>query len=220
MSDKKKLDIKKAGIKIKNPIIYYIIVPLAFALAVLIILIPVFIKADKLAESYIAVVREKTANSSSVIAFNDDEYIASDVTEGTVKPEKEFEKGNKIGTLICENAGVNSDVYYGCDVRIFNRGAGLNTDYGLFGENKPVYLEGLKSEAFKNFDNIAAGDIIEIKTVYGVFEYRASDESVEASKADLVLCSYDSSKPFADVKKNYICAYKIAGPSLLSGEVQ
>jgi len=220
MSDKKKLEIKKADNRIKNPVIYYIIVPLAFALAALIILIPAFIKADKLAESYIAAVREKTANSGSVIAFNDDEYIASDITEGTVKLEKKLAKGNKIGTLICENAGVHSDIYYGCDVRIFNRGAGLNTDYGLFGEDKAVYLEGLQSEAFKNFDNIAAGDIIEIKTVYGVFEYRASDESVEASKADLVLCSYDSSKPFADAEKYYICAYKIAGPSLLSGEVQ
>lgn len=220
MSDKEKINTKKSGLSVYKTVLLYIIVPVVFSAVLLIALIPAFIKADKLAESYIATAREKISNSGSIIVFNDEAYISSDITDGEVKLDKRLAKGDKIGSLVCENAGVNTDIYYGIGVQILGRGAGLNPDYGLFGEDKVVYLEGLQAEALKNFDSISEGDIIEIKTFYGTFGYRVSAESFENSKADLVICSVYSAEPFGKSEKQYICAYKISGPVLQHGEVQ
>lgn len=209
---------KKPNSSKKSSALLYLIVPAAFTVLALVLLIPAIISADKTADKYISELAAKYSNGNNNLIFVDDEPYKPDYTEsGEVALSKSFTVGDRIGTLICEDAGVNLDVFYGSGVQIFARGAGLNSNYSLFGENGSVLLE---SFAFSGLENISADDIIRITTVYGTFEYRVTGESIERSDAELVLCSSSSKEPFAENNKLYICADKISGPALKIGEVQ
>lgn len=205
----------------KSSVLFYIIVPIAFTAIALIMLSPAAFKADRLVKNYTASVQDKLSKENSgIITFDDDFYTPDYTAEGQKSLDKKSVKGDKIASLVCENAGVNTDVYYGTDDRILGRGAGLNTDYALFGGDKAVMLEGLSSVAFKNFDNISSGDIIRITAFYGTFEYRVIGRNIEESKADLILACNSSKEPFTKGERLYICAEKVSGPVLISGEVQ
>lgn len=225
MSDKEvsneKEEIKKADIKIKNSALLYIIVPVVFVAVMLVFLIPAVIVADKAVDKYISELMSEFSNGSNDFVTVDDEPYVPDYTDsGDVVLHEGFSAGDRIGTLVCENAGVNSDIFYGSGVQIFTRGAGVNSDYSLFGESGSVLLEGFASSGFKNFENISAGDIIHITTVYGTFEYKVTDESAETSDADLIMRISDAKAPFYSGTERFVCADKISGPALKTGEVQ
>lgn len=225
MSDKEvsneKEEIKKADIKIKNSALLYIIVPVVFVAVMLVFLIPAVIAADKAVDKYISELMSEFSNGSNDFVTVDDEPYVPDYTDsGDVVLHEGFSAGDRIGTLVCENAGVNTDIYYGSGVQIFTRGAGVNSDYSLFGESGSVLLEGFGSSGFKNFENISAGDIIHITTVYGTFEYKVTDESAETSDADLIMRISDAKAPFYSGTERFVCADKISGPALKTGEVQ
>lgn len=212
---------EKKDKKIKNSALLYIIVPVVFVAVMLVFLIPAIFTADKMADKYISALTAEFSNGSNDIINVDDEPYVPDYTEnGEVVLSNSFSAGDRIGTLICENAGVNSAVYYGSGVQIFTRGAGVSSEHSLFGENGSVLLEGFGSTGFKNFENISAGDIIHITTVYGTFEYSVTDESAETADADLVLRINDAKAPFYSGTERYICANQISGPALKTGEVQ
>lgn len=212
---------KKAALKIKNSALLYIIVPVVFVAVLLVFLIPAAIAADKTADRYISKLETEFAIGSNGVFTVDDEPYVPDYTEsGDVTLQKSFFVGDRIGTLVCENAGVNSDIYYGSGVQIFTRGAGVSSDYSLFGESGSVLLEGFGSSGFKNYENFSAGDIIHITTVYGTFEYKVTDESAETSDADLIMRINDAKAPFYSGTERFVCADKISGPALKLGEVQ
>lgn len=224
MSDKEviKEDLKaKKSVGGKSSALYYIIVPIAFTVIALIIISPAAFKANKLVKNYTASVQERLSrDNSSIVTFNNDFYTPDYTADGQISLDKKPVKGDKIASLVCENAGVNTDVYYGTDTQILARGAGLNTDYALFGSNKAVMLEGLCSAAFKNLENISEGDIIKVTAFYGSFEYRVTGRNIDESKADLILCCNSSKEPLIKGERLYVCAEKISGPVLISGEVQ
>ncbi len=212
---------KKAALKIKNSALLYIIVPVVFVAVLLVFLIPAAIAADKTADRYISKLETEFAIGSNGVFTVDDEPYVPDYTEsGDVTLQKSFFVGDRIGTLVCENAGVNSDIYYGSGVQIFTRGAGVSSDYSLFGESGSVLLEGFGSLGFKNYENFSAGDIIHITTVYGTFEYKVTNESAETSDADLIMRINDAKAPFYSGTERFVCADKISGPALKLGEVQ
>ncbi len=224
MSDKEvikenfKIKISAGG---KSSALYYIIVPIAFTAIALIMLSPAAFKANRLVKNYTASMQERLSrNNSSIVTFDNDFYTPDYTADGQISLDKKPVKGDKIASLVCENSGVNTNVYYGTDIQILGRGAGLNTDYALFGSDKAVMLEGLASEAFKNFDNFSKGDIIKVTAYYGTFEYRVTGRNIEENNADLILCCNSSKKPFMKGERLYICAEKISGPVLISGEVQ
>lgn len=205
----------------KSSVFYYIIVPIVFTAIALIMLFPAAVKTDRLIKNYTASLQDKfSRDNSSIITFDNNFYEPDYTADGQISIDKKPAEGDKIASLICENAGVNTDVYYGTAVQILGRGAGLNTDYALFGGDKTVMIEGLASASFKNIDNISAGDIIKITAFYGTFEYRVTGRNAEESKADLILYCNSSKKPFSQGERLYICAEKSSGPVLISGEVQ
>lgn len=212
---------KKADKKNKNTALLYIIVPAVFVAVMLVLLIPAFVIVDKAADKYILqLTSEFSIGSNNIITVDDEPYVPDYTDSGDVTLNDSFSPGDRIGTLVCENAGVNSNVFYGSGVQIFSRGAGVNSDYSLFGESGSVLLEGFASSGFKNFENISVGDIIHITTVYGTFEYSVTGESAESSDADLILCVNDAKAPFYTGTKRYVCADKISGPTLKTGEVR
>lgn len=213
--------IKKADKKIKNSALLYIIVPLVFTAVMLVLLIPAAAAADKAADKYIAQLTSSFADGNNdIVTVDENPYVPDYTDSGDVELTENFSAGDRIGTLVCENAGVNSDIYYGSGVQIFTRGAGLNSEYSLFGGNGSVLLEGFGSSGLKNFENISVGDIIRVTTVYGTFEYSVTDESAETSDADLILRINDAKAPFYSGTERYVCADKISGPALKIGEVQ
>lgn len=221
MIDKEKFKIKKTPAGGKGTVLSYVIVPIVFTAVALILFSPASVKADKLVKNYMAVLQEKFSRSSdNLIVFNDDFYSPDYTADGQIRLEKQPEFGDKIASLLCDNAGVNTDVYYGISVQIFGRGAGLNADYSLFGTDKAVLIEGLGSVAFKNLENVSVGDVIKVTTFYGTFAYRVTGKNVETDKADLILSSASAAAPFSDGGKLYICAEKISGPVLSAGEVR
>lgn len=211
---------KNTGKKSKNNIVLYIVVPVIFTAVLLSAVVPAFIKADKLAEGYIELIQERFSADNDEAYICDDAYVPSAVESGNTKLEHTFLKGEKIGVIVCESAGINTPVYYGNGINVLGAGAGLNADYSLFGESGAVLVEGYNSSAFRNLEKLSAGDIIDVTTGYGVFKYKVSGESFEGAKADLVLCTDKSKQPFAYRKndKLYICANKISGPVLLKKE--
>ena len=214
-------EIQKADIKIKNSALLYIIVPVVFVAVMLVFLIPAVIAADKAVDKYISELMSEFSNGSNDFVTVDDKPYVPDYTDsGDVVLHEGFSAGDRIGTLVCENAGVNTDIYYGSGVQISTRGAGVSSDYSLFGESGSVLLEGFGSSGFKNYENFSAGDIIHITTVYGTFEYKVTDESAETSDADLIMRINDAKAPFYSGTERFVCADKISGPALKLGEVQ
>lgn len=204
-----------------NSALLYIIVPMVFVAVMLVFLIPAVIAADKTTDKYISLLMTQFENGSNDILTVDDKPYVPDYTDsGEVALQEGFSAGDRIGTLVCENAGVNTDIYYGSGVQIFTRGAGVSSDYSLFGESGSVLLEGFGSSGFKNYENFSAGDIIHIITVYGTFEYKVTDESAETSDADLIMRINDAKAPFYSGTERFVCADKISGPALKLGEVQ
>lgn len=204
-----------------NSALLYIIVPMVFVAVMLVFLIPAVIAADKTADKYISLLMMQFENCGNDILTVDDKPYVPDYTDsGDVALQEGFSAGDRIGTLVCENAGVNTDIYYGSGVQISTRGAGVSSDYSLFGESGSVLLEGFGSSGFKNYENFSAGDIIHITTVYGTFEYKVTDESAETSDADLIMRINDAKAPFYSGTERFVCADKISGPALKLGEVQ
>jgi len=220
MSDKEDLKNKKTGKKKRRTVLLYIAVPVIFAVLFLSAAAPALIKADKLAAQYIEILQEKFSADKDAAYICDEGYVPSVVESGSVTLGHALVRGEKIGDIVCERAGLNTPVYYGNEINILGAGAGLNTDYALFGESRAVLVEGLNSAAFKNLERLAAGDIIDVTTSYGLFRYRVSGESFESAEADLVLCTDKARQPFAYEQKDklYICADKISGPVLLKEE--
>lgn len=222
MSDKEvsndSLKSQKSKQQKKNSALLYLIVPVVFTVLALVCLTPAAVGADKIADKYFSELAVEFSNGNNNLIYVDEEpYIPDYTASGVVKLPKSFTVGDRIGTLVCENAGVNIDVFYGSGVQIFAKGAGLNGNYSLFGENGSVLLE---SYTVSGIENISAGDIIRVTTVYGTFEYQATGESVDSSDAELILCCNSSKEPFSEGDKLYICGDRISGPALETGEVQ
>lgn len=215
---------KKSSHKSKNSVLPYIVFPIIFSLIASVVLLPVVFRLNSTAKSYIGKAESVFAAGSYDVVVSDDKFTPSDVRSGTVTLDRYFEQGELIGSVICESAGLNTDLYYGNSNASLRNGAAVSADV-LPGQDSVSYIQGYSTGAFKALKNIKVKDIINMKTSYGIYEYRvndvrtvnsAMDSKSEWTDADLILFCSDSEKPFGNYGNwdYYVFAEKLSGPEL------
>ena len=86
--------------------------------------------------------------------------------------------GDVYATLTIDGAGVNTSVYYGDDNAILRKGVGQYTGSMLPGFGSTTLLGGHVNTYFKGLKNVKVGDVININTTYGAYEYTVTNLKV------------------------------------------
>lgn len=220
---------KKSSHKNKNSFLRYIVFPIAFVFIASVVLLPAVFRLNSTAKSYLGKAESVFAAGSYDVVISNDKFAPSDVSSGVVTIDSCFERGELIGSVICESAGLSACLYYGnCNASLRN-GAAVSSDV-LPGQNSAAYIRGYSTGAFKALKNVQKEDIININTSYGIYEYRvndvktvnsAVDNKSEWTDADLILFCSASEKPFGNYGNwdYYVFAEKLSGPELnIKGE--
>ena len=87
--------------------------------------------------------------------------------------------GQQYGTITIESANINLPVFYGDAVSVLKNGVGHSTSSYMPGAGGSIIMCAHNSaNKFRNLSKVNIGDIIEIKTNYGIFKYKAYDMQV------------------------------------------
>ncbi len=211
--------------KKKRVVLPYITKPVIYVLISFIFIIPMCFGLLKLSINMVHTVQPKFPSDISEIKLNDSNFTPSEKFFGEVDIPK-LEAGDKVGVISCENAGLSTDVYYGCNRVSFRGGAGIHSKNSLPGQGGAIRVSSNASGGFKALENLEKGDMIAFSTSWGAFEYKiVSIETVktvneEADGETLILTTESSKDAFANFKEEKLCvkAQYVSGPS--AGEVQ
>ena len=199
-------------------VIPYILTPIIFVLIAMIVVIPVSISGMNFAVDTV-----HKAQLTLVKDYNDieaeTEYEGSDKSSGIVEIPR-LSTASKIGEIVCRNAGLNADVFYGINRVSLRNGVALEADGSKCGMGGNINVYGYASSGFKSLDNVESGDYIEFETLWGTYKYKVVTKSVLpnapdiSSKETLVLATSRDSKAFSafDKSKLYVVAEKVSGP--------
>ncbi len=129
-----------------------------------------------------------------------------------------------IGRVIVEDVGIDVPLIYGSNEDCLYVGVGLRVQSKKPGYGKPVMIAGHTIPYFKNLGNVEIGQVICIKTYYGIFKYRitgtrvanASDTSaydLTQNKEQLILFTcYPLDGVGEKEDRLFVYADKISGP--------
>ncbi len=92
------------------------------------------------------------------------------------------EFGAHYGNIRCERINLTVPLYYGDSDTILEKGAGQYVAGGLPGEGRPVLVGGHDTVYFAPLEYIKDGDIVQIDTNYGIFQYVVTD--IKIAEAD------------------------------------
>lgn len=92
------------------------------------------------------------------------------------------EYGARYGNILCDRIDLNAPLYYGDSDDILEKGAGQYIAGAMPGEGRPILIGGHDIVFFAPLENIAAGDIVQVETNYGIFQYEVTQTKV--SNAD------------------------------------
>ena len=90
--------------------------------------------------------------------------------------------GTAYGIIRCDDLNIKADVYYGDDDNSLLSGVGQYTSSGLFGCGKPILIGGHDTTYFAGLENVKAGDVFEVQTNYGHYQYQVTHTQI--AKAD------------------------------------
>lgn len=194
----------------------YIVTPIIFVLISLIAVVPACVHMMNMAIDTV-----HTAQETLSIGLNDveakNEYSGVQ-TDGKASKPSDI---SKFGEIICENAGLKADAYYGINRVSLRNGAGVSSEAALPGDNGVVNVYGYASDSFKALKYVEAGDIITFETGWGVYYYEVTDVStseeapVLTADQGLVLASAKNNDAFScfDDAKLYVVAELISEAS-------
>lgn len=198
----------------------YIITPIIFVLISLIVVLPVGVHIMNTAIDTV-----HTAQQTLVIDYNDIEAKNdySGVTDESIG--ESISSASKFGEIICENAGLKTDAYYGINRVSLRNGVGVKTNGVLPGQDGEVDAYGYVSTYLKALKYVEVGDIITFETKWGTYKYEVTDVVTSAdvpkssAKQSLVLSTSRSSKAFSvfNDEKLFVVADLISSSQ---GEVQ
>lgn len=186
----------------------YILTPIIFVLISVILLLPV----GKIMMNY-AVNTVHKAQAQLTMDFNDIQSDRAENENNTSLDNISIKSGQKLGKIVCDTAGINTDVYCGLNRVSLREGAALKTDASLPGSGKTVKIAGYRTTALKNIDFIKEGDTITFETMWGSFDYKVYDIKVQTESTekagDLVIGTAVDTKPFSSYgdKQLYVYAY-------------
>lgn len=149
-----------------------------------------------------------------------DVVIEDDFNIDDKDDEAQLEYGDKMGVIICENTGLNADIYFGSNRKSMKNGVGFSNKTAPFAENKLSLICGYDETYFSSLKLIEEGDVIDIHTPQGDYKYVVSDmkylnSKVKAYSSDnsdtLVLCSICSDLSNHKGEYFYVFAQKAYG---------
>lgn len=211
---------KKKKHKKHYAVLPYLTTPLCYLLASLIIVLPMSFIMLSFSVKLVHKAQPGFAHSVADITLNDDAYKPSAVTQGTVK-RPAVTVGDKVGELVCENAGLSCNVYYGRNRISYRQGAGLLSKI-LPGDTGVTEIYANRCTVFKSLKNVKTGDKIKLNTNWGEFVYSVSAVKTDTEPPDdtmpqslLLVCS-SGDDVFANYneEKLFVLADIESGPQL------
>ncbi len=209
---------KRKSHKKHRTVLPYFSTPIIYVLISLIAIVPVcFVLMNVAVATVHSAQKTLTPDFCDITASS--EYNPSAKTSGATEIPK-LSAAKKIGKIICDDAGLNADVYYGLNRVSLRNGAGLNTKAALPGQGKAVQIFGYSSTSFKALKNVDKGDTVSFETEWGTYAYSVTDVSAlnsapTVSDNEIVLAS-DSGEAFSyqNGKMLYVTARLVSGPSV------
>lgn len=198
----------------------YILTPIVFVLISLIAVVPAGIHMMNTAIDTVHKAQETLS-----IGLNDVEAKNNYDADAEGKADRPADV-SKFGEILCENAGLNADAYYGMNRVSLRNGVGVSAEAALPGDKGIINAYGYASTAFKALKYVKIGDVITFETGWGVYYYMVTDV-VTSNKAPVI--NADQGLIFAAAKDNnafscfddeklYVAAELISDAS--EGEVQ
>lgn len=136
--------------------------------------------------------------------------------------------GSRYGTMICERVDLKAPLYFGDTYDILSEGAGQYAASGLPGEGRSILVGAHDMGYFAPLESIEKGDMIDLNTSYGEFEYRVTGMEIkdtsyygldefDSVNEELVLYTCFPFGSFAEdsVYRYFVTAEKISGPVLV-----
>ncbi len=209
---------KKRGYVRRYEILAYIKQPLIYILISMIVVIPVMIGLMNFAVNYV-----HTAQKALTMDYNDIEVDNSYKKADKNNYYKSVHIGKLMGSVVCENAGLNSKVYYGMNRVSMRDGAGMDNTSALPGNGSCVYIAGYASSGFGALYHLEKGDTLTLETYWGKFRYKVTEAKVcnhvrkmEPEGESLILVTSASTDAFSVYNDESYCV----AATLISEEVQ
>lgn len=125
------------------------------------------------------------------VISKDREYQVNKIEKKITHPIK-IKENEPYGILINKNHNIKEIIYYGDSEKVLNQGLGQSTKSHLPGQNKPILIGGHNGTFFRNLFALKTGDIIKIKTGYGIFKYQVTKiEEKQAQKFNALILNTD-----------------------------
>lgn len=140
------------------------------------------------------------------------------------------ENKQRYGVLTIANLEINIDLYFGDSLDVLKLGAGQYVGSSIPGYGKPILIGAHNTVGkFRRLLEIQPGEIVQIQTNYGFYEYEIYDTRLanfaDTSAYDLsgeeeVLILYTCHPAAVGYTENRLFAYgkRISGPDILKGE--
>lgn len=135
--------------------------------------------------------------------------------------------GTQYAEIVCERIGLQCPLYYGDSDSVLKKGAGQTLKSMMPGFGQPTMASGHNNREFNRLKNIVEGDVIQVHTNYGTYEYEVSgtevititefDEQLLLEKRDRLILY--TCYPFDTLgltrNRFFVYAEKIAGPTVV-----
>jgi len=136
--------------------------------------------------------------------------------------------GDKYANISCDKIGLDASIYFGDNEQILRKGIGQYYGSSPFGYGKKILLSGHSSTYFAPLQYIKKGDVIKVKTSYGIYEYKVYKikilnndtkkgyEDVKADKEKLIMYTCYPFSLFTGTtdERLFVYAKKILGPNI------
>lgn len=160
----------------------YILTPVLMLLIISAVFVLIILKPYNYIKPYASMAFKDAPASSSMRTLNKYRDDNAPELKSTVEHEENKHTvvypyyGDKYAVLNCENAGMNDiPVYWGDSADLLEKGAGHFNGSVYIGEKGNVVISGHNHTHFFNLKNCKVGDLITLKTSYGVFTYKVSE---------------------------------------------
>lgn len=101
------------------------------------------------------------------------------------RPGENLQQGMQYGVIQCNQKALYAPLYYGDSEEILEKGAGTYMGYALPGEGKTILSGAHDSTYYGALEQIEPGDMIEINTYWGNYQYQVKKCKVaEVSEED------------------------------------
>ena len=194
----------KSRHKKRKSVLEYVLIPVLFSAIALVVTLPAELKLFSEFEFLVE-------DAESVFVKSE-----GDIQAGGAFSAENMQPGARIGTLVCEEAGVNEQIFYGQSRASLRNGLALSENGGLFGEDSCAYLTGYYTTALKSIASFSQGNIIIVKTDDTQYEYRvvAVTDNPQGTDADLIIACTQSENSIKGNYEGFVLAQLVGKASL------